>query len=84
MVEDERTIPSLWTHVKEFIETNPDSILPISSTILPWMLDDAGTTFNGNHIWNNFMIISLEFLRSKEYRAFFDYIERTGGFFYER
>lgn len=83
MVEDGRTIPSLWTHVKEFIEANPDITLPSSSTILPWMLNDEGT-FNRKHIWNNFMIISLDFMRSKEYRAFYEHLEHTGGFFYER
>ena len=84
MVEDMRTVPSLWAHVKVFIGMNPESILPVSSTILLWMLDINTGTFNGNHFWNNFMIISLDFMRSKEYRAFFEYLEHTGGFFYER
>ncbi|KAI9020844.1 nucleotide-diphospho-sugar transferase [Phycomyces nitens] len=40
--------------------------------------------FNECVVWNNFMIVSLEFLRSKPYTMFFHHMDKTGGFFYER
>ncbi|KAL0094142.1 nucleotide-diphospho-sugar transferase [Phycomyces blakesleeanus] len=40
--------------------------------------------FNECVVWNNFIIVSLDFLRSKPYTEFFHYMDKTGGFFYER
>jgi alpha 1,2-mannosyltransferase len=40
--------------------------------------------FNLRHFWSNFEIGDLNFLRSKEYLEYFDYLDRAGGFFYER
>ncbi|KAK2759558.1 hypothetical protein FQN54_003037 [Arachnomyces sp. PD_36] len=46
--------------------------------------DASGDAWNLCHYWNNFEIADLDFFRSKEYRDFFDYLDRTGGFYYER
>lgn len=35
-------------------------------------------------ISNNYMVFSLDFLRSKKYNAYFDALDASGGFFYER
>ncbi|KAJ1932978.1 alpha-1,2-mannosyltransferase ktr1 [Linderina pennispora] len=36
------------------------------------------------HFWSNFEIGSLEFLRSEKYMAYFNFLDRAGGFFMER
>lgn len=36
------------------------------------------------HFWSNFEIARLDFWRSPAYRAYFDYLDQAGGFFYER
>ena len=46
--------------------------------------DSSGDAWNLCHYWNNFEIADLDFFRSKEYREYFDYLDRTGGFYYER
>lgn len=46
--------------------------------------DASGDAWNLCHYWNNFEIADLDFFRSKEYREFFDYLDRTGGFYRER
>ena len=35
-------------------------------------------------ISNTFSIVSLNFLRSKDYNTYFDALDKSGGFFYER
>jgi hypothetical protein len=34
--------------------------------------------------WSNFEIGSLDFYRSEAYTAYFDHLDKAGGFFYER
>ena len=34
-------------------------------------------------VWSNFEIASLEFWRSEAYSKYFDFLEATGGFYYE-
>ena len=34
-------------------------------------------------VYNNFEIADMEFYRSEAYEAFFDHLDRTGGFYYE-
>ena len=40
--------------------------------------------YNGCHFWSNFEIASFEFLRSKIYNDYVDYLDNSGGFYYER
>ncbi len=35
-------------------------------------------------VWSNFEIADMNFWRGAAYRAFFDYLESQGGFYYER
>jgi mannosyltransferase len=43
-----------------------------------------GDSWNFCHYWSNFEIADLEFFRSKRYRDFFQYLDRSGGFYFER
>lgn len=36
------------------------------------------------HYWSNFELADLRFFRSKVYEDYFDYLDKTGNFFYER
>ncbi|KAJ2464842.1 alpha 1,2-mannosyltransferase 2.4.1, partial [Coemansia sp. RSA 2320] len=76
------TIPNLWATAKDFISLQPEFIRHANG--MQWLSDDGGATYNGCHFWSNFEIGSLNFFRSKEYLAYFDYLDRAGGFFYER
>ncbi|CAZ84609.1 unnamed protein product [Tuber melanosporum] len=40
--------------------------------------------YNLCHFWSNFEIASLEFYRSEAYSRYFEFLDSTGGFFYER
>lgn len=80
--EFEKTIPSLWGHVKDFIKKNPQYLA--EDNLMDFISDNKGETYNLCHFWSNFEVASLKFWRSQAYRDFFEYLDKTGGFFYER
>ncbi|KAI9267818.1 nucleotide-diphospho-sugar transferase [Sporodiniella umbellata] len=84
--EYENTIPTLWKTVKEFIKKYPQHIIPVDSpdSMMSWVSGDQGETYNLCHFWSNFEIASLSWLRSKAYSDYFNYLDKAGGFFYER
>ena len=43
-----------------------------------------GEKYNMCHFWSNFEIARLDWFRSKEYRDFFEMMDRSGGFWMER
>ncbi|KAG2225731.1 hypothetical protein INT45_011399 [Circinella minor] len=100
MKESHLVIPSLWNSVQEYVKnemknlSSLSSLVPPTDSIFPWIIDEPSSTdlfptaidqkYNNNQIWNNFMIISLNFMRSPEYQRFFRHMDIAGGFFYER
>lgn len=80
--EFEKTIPSLWGHVKDFIREYPQHIA--KNNLMDFISKDNGETYNLCHFWSNFEVASLNFWRSQAYRDYFNYLDKTGGFFYER
>lgn len=75
------TIPTLWDTVEKFIEENQQIIHPKNT--LKMFRNDQGS-YNLCHFWSNFEIGSLRFFRSGAYSKFFDFLDKKGGFFYER
>ncbi|KAL1932323.1 hypothetical protein VTP01DRAFT_9379 [Rhizomucor pusillus] len=80
------TIPTLWDTVKEFIRKHPEHILPKDhpESLLEWISNDGGESYNLCHFWSNFEIGSIAWLRSQAYMDYFNYLDKAGGFFYER
>ncbi|KAI9290914.1 hypothetical protein K502DRAFT_272462, partial [Neoconidiobolus thromboides FSU 785] len=73
--------PTLWKTVNKWIETN--NIQLPKENAKEWLLDHKGD-YNGYHFWSNFEIGSLNMLRSPEYRSYFNYLDKNGGFYFER
>ena len=84
MLEARQTIPTLWQRVNEFTERFPQHVLPEYETIYPWIYDEDADDYNNCHFWTNFQLADLSFFRSEAYRKYFEYLDRTGNFFYER
>lgn len=80
--EYKETILTLWDTTKKFMAENPKFIH--ENNMLDWISDDKGETYNGCHFWSNFEIASLNFWRSDAYTKYFEYLDKAGGFFYER
>jgi len=80
VVELPKTIPSLWNTTQGFMEKNAAS-LP-EQNLMDFVT--SGDDYNLCHFWSNFEIGSFSFLRSKEYQAYFDHLDKANGFFMER
>lgn len=76
------TIPTLWETTKKFLEENPGVVA--EDNFKEFITDDGGETYNTCHFWSNFEIADLDLWRSDAYRKYFDYLDKAGGFFYER
>jgi len=82
ILEVKETIPTLWDTTLKFMQEHPKLISPNNS--LEFVSDDNGITYNMCHFWSNFEIASLDFFRSEAYLTYFEYLDKAGGFFYER
>ncbi|EGW33040.1 mannosyltransferase [Spathaspora passalidarum NRRL Y-27907] len=93
-LEYENTIPTLWPTVESFMKENPDLIHPNNSldfittheNSLNSYIDliPSSSDYNLCHFWSNFEIANLNFFRSEAYGRYFDYLDKSGGFYYER
>jgi alpha 1,2-mannosyltransferase len=81
MVEYWETIPTLWRTTVEFMKDHTDYITEQNSLRL---IANSSGGYNTCHFWSNFEIASLDLWRSKKYLDYFEYLDKTGGFFYER
>lgn len=74
----------------EFLSLHPEYIHP--NAAINWLTDAESRpdhTFGAKgystcHFWSNFEIGDMEFWRSSVYQEYFDYLDRKGGFYYER
>ncbi|KZV66095.1 glycosyltransferase family 15 protein [Peniophora sp. CONT] len=82
MYEFQRTIETLWDAVKEFSQQYPHHLSPDNA--LRFLSDDGGQTYNLCHFWSNFEIADMDLWRSPAYMEFFDFLDKKGGFYYER
>jgi mannosyltransferase len=84
------SIQSLWPTTLEYLALYPNSVHPNSA--IEWVTDSsrrpghnhAANGYSTCHFWSNFEIGNLNFWRSQRYQSYFDYLDRQGGFFYER
>ncbi|THU93808.1 glycosyltransferase family 15 protein [Dendrothele bispora CBS 962.96] len=76
------TIPSLWSHVTEFMKAHPEYIAQNNS--MEFLSSTHGRTYNRCHFWSNFEIADMDFWRGEAYTAFFEHLDASGNFYYER
>ena len=85
-----QSIQSLWPTTLEYLALYPDAVHPNSA--MEWLTDSsrrpnhnhAANGYSTCHFWSNFEIGNLNFWRGERYQSYFDYLDRQGGFFYER
>ncbi|KAJ7736012.1 glycosyltransferase family 15 protein [Mycena maculata] len=75
------TIPTLWGTVKDFIAKYPEYVAPDNA--MGFMSENGGQDFNMCHFWSNFEIADMDFWRGEVYTKFFEFLDQTGGFYYE-
>ncbi|KAI9252950.1 nucleotide-diphospho-sugar transferase [Phascolomyces articulosus] len=84
MREAPEAVENLWDDTRQFMDEYSHHILPGNETIMPWITGQDRINYNMCHLWSNFEIIKTDFLRSKAYQDYFEFLDRKGGFFYER
>jgi len=77
-----QTIATLWNTTLQFIKDNPGIIT--KENTMQSLIDNFDGQYNLCHYWSNFEIGNLNFFRSEKYLKYFDYLDKAGGFFYER
>lgn len=82
ILDDARSFPSLWSKTKDFMVANKPLIHPEAD--MSWLLDADTADYNNCQFFSNFEIGNLNFFRSARVEAYFDHLDKTGGFFYER
>lgn len=87
------TIPTLWKTTSEFFEANPEYVatenaLDFATGSERLFADEVEVTmtdgYNLCHFWSNFEIGSLNFFRDEKYSKYFEHLDHSGGFYYER
>ncbi|KAI0086043.1 glycosyltransferase family 15 protein, partial [Irpex rosettiformis] len=76
------TIPTLWETTRNFMSKFPQFVN--KNNLMSVVSDNGGESYNGCHFWSNFEIARLDFWRGEAYSKYFDFLESTGGFYYER
>ena len=80
------TMPTLWNTVKQWANASNIIFNSSKSNGLSLITDDNGKTLNKDLciFYNNFEMGDFSFFRSQAYLDYFDYLDKTGGFYYER
>ncbi|KAF7913399.1 uncharacterized protein EAE98_011624 [Botrytis deweyae] len=80
ILDDARSFPSLWSKTRAFATANPHLLHPDAD--LDWLLDKG--EYNNCQFFSNFEIGSLDFWRGEHHKKYFEYLDKSGGFYYER
>lgn len=85
MFEFKKTIPSLYSTIKQYLsEFNKTSLLNSTDNLSNFIHDEDTQDYTLCHFWSNFEIASLDFFRSELYQSYFNFLDASGGFYYER
>ncbi|TRM59909.1 glycosyltransferase family 15 protein [Schizophyllum amplum] len=76
------TVPTLWDTAKTFTDQHPEYLA--SDNALGFITRFRSGGYNGCHFWSNFEIADMDFFRGEAYSQFFDFLDRSGGYYYER
>ena len=84
------SVETLWPETLEFLESNKKYLH--KNNAMDWLTDNKRRPghnkitggYSTCHFWSNFEIGDLSFWRSPAYEAYFEHLDRAGGFFYER
>ncbi|KXN72196.1 glycosyltransferase family 15 protein [Conidiobolus coronatus NRRL 28638] len=83
MTEEMETVETLMETVDSYLNSEDiHKLLPKDNS--ESFVRSRGGGYNGCHYWTNFEIASFSIWRSPKYQEFFDRLDKSGGFFYER
>ncbi|KAK3658751.1 putative mannosyltransferase ktr4 [Elasticomyces elasticus] len=85
------TVRTLWPETMKFLASGNSHLLA-QNNAMDWLIDKErrpnhnhdANGYSTCHFWSNFEIADMNFWRSPAYEAYFEHLDRAGGFFYER
>ncbi|KAI8905193.1 YOR099Wp-like protein [Gorgonomyces haynaldii] len=84
MPEEMPTVRSLWSTSLEWAKTKRDPKLRNQMPLLDYFYDPKKKGYNGCHFWSNFEIARTDLFNNQDYIDYFNHLDSSGGFFYER
>lgn len=90
LYDSPQSIETLWPQTLEFLAEHPEYLH--KNNAMNWLTDsknrpkhnEMANGYSTCHFWSNFEIADMDFWRGAAYEAYFDHLDRAGGFFYER
>lgn len=90
LYDNPQSVAGLWPETEKFMAEHPEWLH--KNNALGWLQDKERRPENNRdangystcHFWSNFEIGDMNFWRSPAYEAYFNQLDRAGGFFYER
>lgn len=90
LYDNPESVESLWPTTQKFMQDNSKYLHP--NNAMKWLQDDVhrpdnfkrANGYSTCHFWTNFELADMNFYRSEAYEAYFNHLDRSGGFFYER
>lgn len=90
LYDSPQSIATLWPETIKFLAANNHLIH--ENNAMSWLTDkerrpEHNLKANGYstcHFWSNFEIANMDVWRNPAYEAYFEHLDRAGGFFYER
>lgn len=85
ILDDARSFASLWSRTRDFMAQYPHLVHPEALSDMSWLLDaDNGFEYNNCQFFSNFEIGDLRFFRAEGNRKYFEFLDQSGAFYYER
>ena len=85
--EDPWTIPTLWDKVKAYLNHTKDDYSKfnfVDQHMNKFGCQAAHCCLDRSQFYNNFEVAPFSLWRDKQFIEYFDYLDKTGGFYYER
>lgn len=86
------SIATLWPETLKFLNTDDNYKYVSENGAFQWLLEDQQLPkknkvtggYSTCHFWSNFEIADMDFFRGEAYTKWFEHLESTGKFYYER
>ncbi|KAI8071392.1 nucleotide-diphospho-sugar transferase [Gongronella butleri] len=84
LYENLYSVPSLWKETKKFLEKHPEMAKWDNDSMTKLVTNEDMESYSGCHFWSNFEIAALDVFRNDRYIEYFNHLDASGGFHYER
>lgn len=79
-----KTVKGLWKSVQDFVKEGDHKKYLDPNNLEDFVATKSLKKYNYCHFWTNFEISDMDWLRGEAYMNLFNYLDKSGGFYYER